>query len=110
MSESILIQVIQSAGVVLSAILPFVFIAIIRKRKETQKKLYEAQQDILFLLEAEKRYGEVISFHEGATMKNTIRNRVRVETNLSWSGKNTASNIDIQYSKSDNTPSVTSLV
>lgn len=93
MSESIIIQIIQSIGLVLSAVLPIIVFAVWKKRRDALDKLSVAQQDILFLLEAEKRYGQIIAFHESSTMKNTVRAQVRNETALNWSGENTHSKI-----------------
>lgn len=93
MNNALLIQIIESLGIVLAALGPsLVGVLWVRKNKAVAE-LKVACNDILFLLEVEKRHGLISELHEGKTNKHNIRAQVRSETNLDWSGKFTPSRI-----------------
>lgn len=93
----VLVAVIEAGGQILAALIAAIAAGLIGKqfadRKRLMARIALAQQDILFLLEVEKNYGIRIQHHEDSTLKNTVRQEVRAETGLAWSGKNTRSRI-----------------
>ena len=98
MTPDVLIAIINALGTVLAALTAGLCAAFVGKRfadrKALEARLKEAQEDILFLLEVERRYGSELSIlGENGTRKNTIREQVRQETMLTWSGKNTPGRI-----------------
>lgn len=102
---TVAVALISASGSVLAATIASVAAALIGKhfsnKKKLLSKLEQARNDILFLLEVEKRYGAKLQLHEDVTLKNTIRNEVRQTTNLCWSGRNTPSRIAASFVSSD---------
>lgn len=100
METEIVVASIGAIGSVISATIAAIAAALIGKRfidQETlRKKLSIAQEDIAFLLEVERRYGEHLKVHEDQTLKNTIRREVREITGLRWSGENTAGRVSFR--------------
>lgn len=59
----------------------------ILNRKKLKENLKIAIEDIGFLLEVEREYGNLLRDHEKSTQKNIIRKKVREETDYEFSGK-----------------------
>lgn len=100
METEIIVAAIGALGSILSALAAAVAAALIGrqfiKQEALKKKLAAAQQDVAFLLEVERRYGERLKVYEDSTRKNTVRREVREETYLDWSGSNTFGRIQYQ--------------
>jgi hypothetical protein len=93
METEIIVAVVQAVGAVLAAGIAAVVAHVVGKRiskqEDLKRQLKDALQDIGFLLEVEREYGEEMKLVADSTMKNTIRERVRLHSGLVWSGKNT---------------------
>ena len=55
-------------------------------RKKIEDRLKVARQDILFMLEVEKKHCNIHSDSTNTSLKNTVRDEVR-ESGFTWSGK-----------------------
>lgn len=93
----VLVAFISSTGQVLAALVAALAAGMIGKtfadRKRLMAKLEAAKQDILFMLEVERQYGIRMLEHEDTTLKNSVRQVVREEFGLVWSGRNTPSRL-----------------
>lgn len=65
----------------------------IAKRQTLQEKLLIAEQDVAFLLKVEARHCELHRSQEGRTLKVAVRDEVRAQDGLDFSGKFTLSDI-----------------
>lgn len=93
MSEQVTVAIINTAGPVFAALLGG-FAAWLARRMNSRRKeiiadLQVAVDDIQFLLEVERIYGEELKFHADSSMRNSIRERVRTEKGFKWSGRYT---------------------
>lgn len=64
------------------------------RAKKLERDLAIAVSDIAFLLQVEHEYGEECRFHEGSTLKNQVRSRVKA-SGYTWSGKFTKGKIQL---------------
>ena len=65
------------------------------RAKKLARDLEIAKADIVFLLAVEREYGEEFRVLNGQSLKNQIRNRVKM-TGLQWSGKFTKGRIQLR--------------
>lgn len=70
----------------------------INKRKELEAQLAECQGDVEYLLEVEKRLGEVLKAMNGASFKLRVRKDV-LRSGLVWSGRFTPGRIRREKSR-----------
>ena len=84
---------ISAIGTILAALIAAIAGSLVGRKFLHQRnlieKLEEKQKDIDFLYAVEEEHCNNYKDKNGASRKNTIREKVRVERGLEWSGKNT---------------------
>lgn len=92
-SPEILSALIGSAGTVLAAILASLAAWLVGRqigqRERLKTQLDEAHSDIEFLLAVEARHCELHREHTGQSSKIKVRDHVRLNRGLAWSGRHT---------------------
>ncbi len=89
MSPEVLSAIIQTSVFTFAALAPAIAGAILYSRRKLELRLAAALGDIRFLLAVEELHCREHRERDGATLKMTIRNLVRIERGLEWSGINT---------------------
>lgn len=103
MSEEITVAIITTVVPAIAAIFSGLIAWFLkrnnRRRRDVELALEIAINDIQFLLEVEKVYGEEMQLFFDSSQRNSIRQRVRLERGYEWSGRYTPSrtrNLKIQ--------------
>lgn len=95
--QAIVIELIKAGGNILTAAIPSIVSFYIGKKvmasTELKAKYATAMQDIMFLLELEKKHCREHKETTGSTKRQSMRDAVKNETDLTWSGKFTGSQI-----------------
>lgn len=95
--QAILIELIKAGGNILTATIPSVVSFYIGRKimasKELKEKYRTAMNDIMYLLELEKKHCREHKETSGSTKRQSMRDAVKNETALEWSGKFTPSQI-----------------
>ena len=89
MSPEVLSAIIQTSVFTLAALAPAIAGAIVYSRRKLEQRLAAALGDIRFLLAVEELHCREHDERDGVKMKMIIRNLVRIERGLEWSGINT---------------------
>lgn len=93
---AVLAAIISATATIIASLAASIAAGIIGKRfaniASLKTRLLIARKDILFLLQAEKEYCELIGNLDGVSPKTRIREKVR-KTGLTWSGRNVPSRI-----------------
>lgn len=93
MDPQIVSSIIGGGCTVFATVVGAVTAALIGKRfadmDELRRKLDEARKDVEFLLAVEEVHCDIHREMEGSSSKNKIRDLVRSERGLEWSGRNT---------------------
>ncbi len=93
MDPIITASLVQGICAIIATVIAAVTASLIGKKFSNYKKLEEklgiAQNDIEFLLAVEAEHCEIHKESSNSSKKNTIRDHVRNNSLLAWSGKNT---------------------
>lgn len=64
-----------------------------RRKNKVMTEYKQALEDIMYLLEVERQYGELTKEMTGASLKNKVRLLAHASSSSQWSGRNTASQV-----------------
>ncbi len=91
MTEAIMVILIKSAGLILAAAMPSIAALMIsksrKKREVLERDLKIALSDLSFMLAVEKEHGRVLQEFTGQSQFRIVRNTIRAQGYLDWSGK-----------------------